>query len=210
MPFLTLIASSPILAVAWVVAIIIAIAIHEFSHALVATLQGDNTAQLEGRVTLNPFAHLDPYGFLILVLFGFGWGKPVPFNPYNLKNQKWGPALIALAGPGMNVLGIIVFGGILALLFRFTNLPSDNLLLIFLELIVRFNIVLALFNLLPIPPLDGSKLLVLLPSQFRGFIEVLTKYGFVILLFVIVFGQSYLSIVFNAVENVVFRVIVPA
>jgi Zn-dependent protease len=209
MPFLNLLFSEPTVAFAWVVAIVIAIGIHEFSHALVAKLQGDSTAELEGRVTLNPLAHLDPFGFIVLVLFGFGWGKPVPFNPYNLKARRWGPAIISLAGPAMNVIGLVVFGTILAILARTTTLTSDNLLVIFLELLVRFNIVLALFNLLPIPPLDGSKLLGLLPDQFRGFVEVLTKYGFVILMFVIVFGQPYLGALFNFIENAVFRIILP-
>lgn len=209
MPFLNLLFAEPIIAFAWVVAIIIAIGIHEFSHALVAKLQGDSTAELEGRVTLNPLAHLDPFGFIVLVLFGFGWGKPVPFNPYNLKSRRWGPAIVSLAGPAMNVLGLLVFGAILAVLERTTTLPADNLLVIFLELLVRFNIVLALFNLLPVPPLDGSKLLTLLPDQFRGLVEGLTKYGFVILMFVIVFGQPFLGRVFNAIENLAFNIILP-
>jgi Zn-dependent protease len=210
MPFFNLLFSEPAIAFAWVVAIIIAIGIHEFSHALVAKLQGDSTAELEGRVTLNPLAHLDPFGFLALVLFGFGWGKPVPFNPYNLKSRRWGPAIVSLAGPAMNVLGLIVFGIILAVFERSTALPSDNLFIIFLELLVRFNIVLALFNLLPVPPLDGSKLLGLLPDQFRGLVEGLTKYGFVILMFVIVFGQPYLGALFNTIESAVFKLIIPA
>ncbi|MDP2790088.1 MAG: site-2 protease family protein [bacterium] len=210
MPFLDLLFKEPAIAFAWVVAIVIAIGIHEFSHALVAKLQGDSTAELEGRVTLNPLAHLDPFGFLVLVLFGFGWGKPVPFNPYNLKARRWGPAIVSLAGPAMNVIGLIVFGSILAILARSTTLPSDNLLVIFLELLVRFNIVLALFNLLPIPPLDGSKLLGLLPDQFRGLTEALTKYGFVILMFVIVFGQPVLGRLFNTIENMAFRIILPS
>ncbi|MEK7639892.1 MAG: site-2 protease family protein [Patescibacteria group bacterium] len=210
MPFLNLLFTEPAIAFAWVVAIVIAIGIHEFSHALVAKLQGDSTAELEGRVTLNPLAHLDPFGFIVLVLFGFGWGKPVPFNPYNLKARRWGPAIVSLAGPAMNVIGIIVFGTILAILARTTTLPSDNLLVIFLELLVRFNIVLALFNLLPIPPLDGSKLLGLLPDQFRGLVEGLTKYGFIILMFVIVFGQPVLGKLFNTIENLAFRFILPS
>ncbi len=210
MPFLNLLFAEPAIAFAWVVAIVIAIGIHEFSHALVAKLQGDSTAELEGRVTLNPLAHLDPFGFIVLVLFGFGWGKPVPFNPYNLKARRWGPAIVSLAGPAMNILGLIVFGTVLAVLARTTTLPADNLLVIFLELLIRFNIVLALFNLLPVPPLDGSKLLSLLPDQFRGLVEGLTKYGFVILMFIIVFGQPYLSRIFNSVETLVFRLILPS
>src|SRR3989339_1829095 len=90
-------------------AIIIVISLHEFSHALMGYLLGDKTAEHEGRLTLNPLAHLDPFGTVMLLLVGFGWGKPVPFNPYNLKFQKWGPAWIALAGPLSNFLSAIFF-----------------------------------------------------------------------------------------------------
>lgn len=209
MNFINLLLSEPTVALAWVAAIIIAITIHEFSHALVAKLQGDSTAELEGRVTLNPLSHVDPMGFLVLVLFGFGWGKPVPFNPYNLKAKRWGPALVSLAGPASNLIGVIFFGLVFRLVLQIGNLPADNLLHTFLAFIVQFNVVLMLFNLLPIPPLDGSKLLSLLPQQFEGLVEGLQRYGFVILLFVIFFGQNVLGTVFQAVEGFVFRIIVP-
>ena len=209
MNFINLLLSEPTVALAWVAAIIIAITIHEFSHALVAKLQGDSTAELEGRVTLNPLSHVDPMGFLVLVLFGFGWGKPVPFNPYNLKAKRWGPALVSLAGPASNLIGVIFFGLVFRLVLQIGNLPADNLLHTVLACSVQFNVVLMLFNLLPIPPLDGSKLLSLLPQQFEGLVEGLQRYGFVILLFVIFFGQNVLGTVFQAVEGFVFRIIVP-
>lgn len=209
MDFINLLLSNPAVALAWVAAIIVAITVHEFSHALVARLQGDSTAELEGRVTLNPLSHVDPMGFLVLVLFGFGWGKPVPFNPYNLKAKRWGPAIVSLAGPASNLLGVIFFGLVFRLVLQIGNLPADNLLHTFLAFLVQFNVVLMLFNLLPIPPLDGSKLLTLLPAQFDGLVEALQRYGFVILLFVIFFGQQTLGTVFQAVEGFVFRIIVP-
>ena len=87
--FLNLLFGSPAIAVAWLVAILLTLTIHEFSHALVGKLRGDKTAVYEGRLTLNPMAHLDPTGFILLLLFGFGWAKPVPYNPYNLKDPKW-------------------------------------------------------------------------------------------------------------------------
>lgn len=209
MPFINLLLTNPPLAVAWVLAIVVAITIHEFSHAIVAKLQGDSTAELEGRVTLNPLSHVDPWGFIALVLVGFGWGKPVPFNPYNLKARRWGPAIVSLAGPVSNLVGLIIFGIVLRLVLQFGNLPNSNLLLNFLALLVQFNVVLMLFNLLPVPPLDGSKLLALLPDRFHGIVEFFNRYGFVILVGLVFLGQGLLSRIFGAVENVAFHFIIP-
>lgn len=133
--------------------------IHEYCHAWVAYLQGDHTAKNEGRLTLNPIPHLDLYGTVIIPLFflffmnGFiGWAKPVPINPYNFKNQKNGIIWVSLAGPGSNFLIALILGTLVRFsVFPFLNLPFS--------FIIYINIFLALFNLIPIPPLDGSKLL---------------------------------------------------
>lgn len=143
--------------------IIIAIGIHEFSHCYVADRLGDPTPRALGRLTLNPLAHLDPLGTLTILITGlFGWGKPAPFDPYNLKNPKKDTALIALAGPASNV--ILAF--LLALILRLATVPT-SVSMILLGLI-SLNINLALFNLLPIPPLDGSKVLSTFLSHEHG------------------------------------------
>ena len=143
-----------------IIVLIFSIIIHEICHGYVAELLGDPTARLKGRLTLNPLKHIDPIGSIIVPIITslggltFGWAKPVPFNPYNLKNRRIGELLIALAGPASNFLIAFVFG----LFIRFGVGPS----VIFFQLclyIVLINISLAVFNLIPIPPLDGSKVL---------------------------------------------------
>ena len=153
------------------IVIVFSAIIHEFSHAWAAYIQGDPTAKNEGRLTLNPIPHLDMWGTVIIPLFlllfvgGFiGWAKPVPFNPYNLKNQKWGRTIVALAGPISNLVIALIFG----LLIRFSVF---SFLVIPFSFIVYINIFLALFNLIPIPPLDGSKLL------FDAFPRLETMFG---------------------------------
>ena len=106
---LGLLFSQPVLFIAWIAAILVALSVHEFSHALAGTVLGDNTAKNMGRLTLNPLAHLDMIGTLMLLIVGFGWGKPVPFNPFNLKYPKWGPAIVALAGPFANLICVVIF-----------------------------------------------------------------------------------------------------
>ncbi len=153
---------------------------------------GDRTAERDGRLTLNPVAHVDMLGFLALITVGFGWGKPVPFNPYNLKYQKWGPTFVALAGPLSNLL----FGTFCVLLGGdvFTNTPgllgqlfgwsSGNLLVTLLSFMGYLNFLLLLFNLIPLPPLDGSKVLLTLLSSdaHRGTRQALEQYGPMLLL----------------------------
>ncbi|MFA6161312.1 MAG: site-2 protease family protein [Patescibacteria group bacterium] len=152
--------SDPILFVLWIVAVLIALTVHEFSHALVATWLGDPTAKRMGRLSLNPLAHIDWFGLFALVFVSFGWGKPVPFNPYQLKDQKWGPFYIGIAGPISNLLLLTVCGLLLRLLVP--GLGSQNLLIIFLSLAFLINTALMLFNLIPLPPLDGSKIVLAL------------------------------------------------
>lgn len=170
--------------------------IHEYFHAWMADYLGDSTAKDMGRLTLNPLAHIDPFGTFLMPLmlsvfsggkFIFAYAKPVPYNPYNLRNQKYGPALVAIAGPLANLITAFSF----ALLIRF--LPYSNLTSL-LEIIVYANILLAIFNLIPIPPLDGSKILfAALPSSARNFEIFLEQYGFFILIFFIFFAFQIIS-----------------
>ena len=164
-----------------------AITVHEFMHAYAGNAQGDNTAQSMGRLTLNPFAHMDLMGMLFLVFVGFGWGKPVPFNPYNLRNHRWGPFMVAFAGPLSNLVSAIVFGLIMKTLIVTSALPTDNLLFVFLTVLVHINIVLFVFNLLPIPPLDGSKIWYgLFPNAMSKYQFKLEKYGPMVLMAAII------------------------
>ncbi len=171
--------------------------LHEISHGFSAKFQGDNTAEAAGRLTLNPLPHLDPFGSIILplllalpALFGapvviIGWAKPVPFNPANLRNKKWGPALVALAGPLANVL-LAVFFGLLIRSFDLSFVPSLGF---FIAVIVWINLLLAIFNLVPIPPLDGSRILFsILPPTWRELEFQMERYGFFLILLFIFFG----------------------
>lgn len=149
--------TDPAITVATLVAFLFALSFHEASHALAAYLLGDRTAYRENRLTLNPLSHIDWTGFLMLVTLGFGWGKPVPFNPYNLRWQRIGPALIAAAGPVSNfLLGTI---SVLLYILSFHQLGPTNLLTTFFGILALMNMLLGLFNLIPLPPLDGSKAL---------------------------------------------------
>ena len=132
--------------------LIIAIGLHEAAHCYMADYLGDPTPRSMGRLTLNPITHLDPIGTLFILLTNFGWGKPAPFDPYNLKNPRRDMALIALAGPATN----LVIATIVAQIIRITALPGTVNQVLFLLTVINVN--LALFNLLPIPPLDGSKI----------------------------------------------------
>ena len=173
-----------------IVALIMSIVLHEMAHGYAANSLGDPTARLQGRLSPNPLVHIDPLGSVIipalLTLSGsgimFGWAKPVPYNPYNLNNQKWGEALVAVAGPATNIGIALIF----ALLIRFADVLTLNA--IFVELaayIVYMNILLAFFNMIPFPPLDGSKILpVFLPftlqMSYQRFVRVMEGYGFLV------------------------------
>ncbi len=199
--------SDPILLVIWLIGIVYAITIHEFSHAWAAYLQGDNTARYQGRLTLNPISHIDPFGFIVLLLAGFGWGRPVPFNPYNLKNTKWGPVLVSLAGPASNIISFLIFGFLLKLLVGTNILSPENLLASFLTILLYINFILAVFNLLPIPPLDGSKVLyALIPTRFQHYIATFERYGPWLLILLVIFGGSIFFALFRTLYSLALRI----
>ncbi len=133
--------------------------IHEFAHGYIADKLGDPTPRRDGRLTLNPFAHLDLWGSVCLVLCGFGWAKPVVVNPFNLRNRKGNMALVALAGPVSNLLMCLLFVGLTKVVTLFTVTAVTSILGIVFLTIAQVNLSLAIFNLLPVPPLDGSKIL---------------------------------------------------
>ena len=171
-------------------AMLIAFTVHEFSHALMAEWLGDPTPKSLGRLTLNPIAHIHGLCFLLLILFGFGWGKPVPFDPSRLKNPRWGSALIGLAGPASNFLMAAIGVFALTILSR-QGMAGNNLLSIFLLFVVQFNVILMVFNLIPIPPLDGSKLLfALIPDRREDIRDMLSYYGPIVLLFLVIFDST--------------------
>lgn len=180
--------------------LIFSVVLHEVSHGFAALALGDHTAEEEGRLTLNPVRHIDPFGSVILPAMSYmlggiilGWARPVPYNPHRLRNQKWGPALVGMAGPAANIFLALVFG----LLFRFLPVSSGGgFLLNFAAVagtIALLNLTLAFFNLVPIPPLDGSKVLfAVLPIRWRGLQFMLERYGFMFLLFFIFFFAQWL------------------
>lgn len=198
--------SQPLIFVAWVLAFLIALSFHEFCHALAATLLGDSTPGRMGRVTLNPFAHIDLIGLLAVLFIGFGWGKPVQFNPYNLKWKKWGSTAVAFAGPLSNfflgtlsAIGVMIAG---------PRLGCSNLLTGFLFLSLNINIALMVFNFFPLPPLDGSKALLAALDHpkyqaFRTFIE--QKGQMLLLVFILadaLLGLGIFSGIINLASNV--------
>ncbi len=179
--------------------LLFSVIIHEVSHGYAALKMGDDTAEKLGRLTLNPLKHIDPIGSIFVPLFLglmmvatgggiiFGWAKPVPVNPLNFKDKKYSQAKVAFSGPASNLLVALIFGSII----RFVSFPPDlfyqNLVAAF-SFIVWINILLAVFNLLPIPPLDGSHILfTFLPRSSRGFEIFLRRNGFLFLLIFIFF-----------------------
>jgi len=185
--FIALLSQQPILALIWLIVILMSLTIHEFSHAVVGMKLGDRTAEAMGRMTLNPLAHIDWMGFIPLLLLGFGWAKPVPFNPYNLKDPKWDSVKIALAGPASNLLMAIVA----ALVFRGVVAAGlvgpGNALASFLVLLVIINLYLMFFNIIPVHPLDGSKLLdaLLVKPEHQRLRQSIAHYGPRILLILV-------------------------
>ncbi len=179
------------------VVVFIALTFHEFAHAYVAYKLGDPTAKLMGRLTLNPLKHIDLLGLLAFVLFKFGWAKPVPVNPSNFKNPARDSALVALAGPISNL--IIAF--ISYAFYKF--FPVSDIIVEFLKWNVWINIILAVFNLIPLPPLDGWRIISIFYPRVM-FDRKLETYGFIALLLLVFLGGNILSVyLFSATQFVI-------
>lgn len=187
-------ARDPLSAVFFLIAVVFGLTVHEFAHAFVASRQGDQTARYEGRVSLNPLKHLDPAGSLLFLLAGIGYGKPVPVNPYNLKDGKLGDFYVSIAGIVTNLIMAFIF----AIPFQVIaatggDISSSNLIqsqnygLLFAQAMVAVNILLAAFNLLPFPPLDGSKAIgILVPRRYEAAYQRYLQVGPVVLLAILI------------------------
>ncbi|MCR4324255.1 MAG: site-2 protease family protein [Candidatus Curtissbacteria bacterium] len=181
---------NPAAALAFIAGLVLGITIHEFSHAYVAYRLGDPTAKLAGRLTLDPRSHLDPIGTLALLLVGFGWGKPTPFDPFNLRNIKRDSALISAAGAVSNLILAFVLS-LPYIIAYVTGNPSLQIVEIYrvLSIIIWINVILAVFNLIPVAPLDGFKVLAgLLPRNWYDDFMQTERFGIFILLFLMITG----------------------
>jgi len=175
--------------------ILMALTFHEYAHGYVANKYGDDTAKRSGRLTLNPLAHLDPLGTIMIFLVHFGWAKPVPVNPYRLRNPKRDMLWISAAGPLANMVLALLSGLLLRFIFAVGGAPHTHsiagLLIAMVIMSLQINLALAIFNVLPIAPLDGSKILAgLLPAKHEGKVYFLERYGPIILIGLIIFGRA--------------------
>ena len=193
--------------VAFLVAVIVGLTFHEFSHAAVATLQGDQTARSQGRLTLNPVVHLDPLGSIALLIAGLGWARPTPVTPARLRNRRLGMVLVALAGPAANFVLALVSAIALRILDPTAGaILNGNFSVKLLGGLVYWNVLLGIFNLLPIPPLDGSTLLtVLLPPSRQNIVQFLDQYGIFLLLGLLILAPNLLSPIVLAVMDAISR-----
>ncbi|MGD0977074.1 MAG: site-2 protease family protein [Minisyncoccia bacterium] len=199
---------SPLEIIFLIVVFLYSVVLHEVSHGFVAYSMGDNTARDLGRLTLNPLKHLDFFGSIILPLFLFlvgspflfGYAKPVPYNPLNLNDRKYGPAKVAIAGPIVNFILAVMFG----LVLRFLPSSTGPALPILLGYIVQINLLLAIFNLVPIPPLDGHWILfTFLPARFDHVRQTLSRYGIFILLIFLFFIFPFILPLINFLYRVI-------
>lgn len=201
----------------YLVAILLGITLHEFAHAYVAYRLGDLTPVRDGRVTINPLAHFDMFGTLLILLVGFGYGRPVLVNPLNFRmDRRWGMAIVAIAGPITNIIIATVFGLSLRILLATRDFNTPDALLITMQIfsiVVQVNLLLAVFNMIPFPPLDGSKvLLALLPGDLayrveRFYIQT-AQYGFILIMLLFYVGGNFLGGVISAPANLLYSLIV--
>lgn len=205
--------TNPLLFIVYLIALLVAITIHEFSHALAADYLGDPTPRLDKRLSLNPLVHIDQFGMIFLLIFGFGWGKPVTFDPFNLKNPRRDAAIISLAGPASNIIVAIVLAIGLKLFTIFNISFLTTIGSLFIVPMITLNIVLAVFNLLPIHPLDGFKIVGgLLPEEKAREWSQLQRYG-IIFLIMLIFplgsNGSMLDMIIRPVTSFLINLLVP-
>lgn len=205
----------------WLIALVVAITIHEFAHAYTADRLGDPTPGLQGRLTLNPMAHLDPLGTLMMLVARFGWGKPVQFDPFNLRHPRRDAALISLAGPASNLILATICSVLLYLLQQVQFVSLSNVFLgtglafisALLHPVIVLNVVLAIFNLVPIHPLDGFKIVGgILPEEYARQWYELEQYGMIFLIILIfpIFGRvSPISQLISPIINVILTLLLP-
>lgn len=183
--------------------LVIALVIHEYAHAKAADVMGDFTPRMTGRLTLNPMAHIDPIGLIMLLVVRFGWAKPVMINARNFRNWRQGELLVALAGPVANLLVAFISLLAMAVLFKL-GMFSEGVRLV-LSMMVLFNINFAIFNMLPLPPLDGSKvLMVVLPDRLAYKLMSLERYSFIILIFLMM--TPFLTMILIPLQRLVLSV----
>ncbi len=198
----------------WLAGLALAITIHEFAHAWAAERLGDPTPRLMGRLTLNPLAHLDPLGTIMLLIARFGWGKPVQFDPFNLRHPRRDSAIISLAGPASNLIVAILCSILLRLLFTSHVSLITIILRAFLQPVIVLNVVLAIFNLIPIHPLDGFKIVGgILPEEYARQWQELEGYGMIFLIFLILplgGGASPISQLISPIINVLLAILLPS
>lgn len=203
---------NPVQFIFWAMALVSAVTVHEFAHAWTAVRLGDPTPKLQGRLTLNPLKHLDPLGTLMLLLIRFGWGRPVQFDPYNLENPRRDSAVISLAGPLSNLL----FASILSIILRISQIPFSSIAFIepFIPPFIMLNVVLAVFNMIPVHPLDGGKILVgLLPPAEAARADLfMHKYGIFLLIILIfpIFGSSPVFTILSPIINFLMGIYIPS
>lgn len=224
-----------VLIIFYIAILLYSVIIHEIFHGISALWLGDPTAKYAGRLTFNPIKHIDPWWTIAMPLFmlvitggrfAFGSAKPVPYNPFNLKNQRWGPAIVAMAGPGINILIALVF----ALAGRLISIPTaakidiiqnitnwgnisqtisgsvGSIFFTLFSMVIFWNVLLAFFNLIPVPPLDGSKLLFSIFSFKTETMIVMEQFGFIFLIFIIFFFSGPLSILLDFAWNIFFGI----
>lgn len=201
-------------AVVFLGSLLIAVTVHEFSHAWMADRLGDPTAKLKGRLTLNPLAHLDPVGTILLLTIGFGWGKPVPVYPGNFRNPRKDEALVSAAGAGSNLLLAVILSLILRSTLYAPVSAALNLFAVIIAFLIRLNVMLAVFNLVPVSPLDGGAVLVgILPEDLAREVSLFLKKNGLLLLIILVFplfgGSSLIFRIISPVINFLLSVLIP-